>query len=208
MVKKPAFALTLAVSFLSVGMAFFRTFYTQDFTYSYMPINLALAWIPFLLSLTIRTLMKQGKRFLSCVLGVFWLFFYPNTFYLITDYIHLRLRPPIPMWFDALMLTLFAVLGAVLGFASLYLIARLLKKYLNEYLLTAAILTVASFGVYIGRFLRWNSWDIIFRPDSLFADVIASLHQPLAVVFTLGSSVVLVSLYWMVRSLLRSVFDR
>jgi uncharacterized membrane protein len=115
------------------------------------------------------------------VLGVLWLLFFPNAPYLLTDFIHLHESLTTPLWYDALMLAAFAWTGLALGFASLYVMQTIWQRAAGavvSWLGVVGALALASFGVYLGRFLRFNSWDALVRPGQI-ADVVRNdLENP------------------------------
>jgi len=103
-----------------------------------------------------------------------WLLFFPNAPYILTDLFHLRLKSSMPIWFDLLLILSFAWTGLMFGFTSLWNIENLLRNnlkpiYIN--LISSLLLFIGSFGIYVGRYLRWNSWDIINQPFDLFYDI-------------------------------------
>src|SRR6185295_19025611 len=102
--------------------------------------------------------------------------------YLLTDFIHLG-EGPAPLWYDALMLSAFAWTGLLLGFASLYLVQMVIRRAFGgtvAWLGVVAALVLASIGVYLGRFIRYNSWDALLHPIRV-ADVIQQqLSSPAA----------------------------
>ena len=116
------------------------------------------------------------------MLLVLWLLFFPNAPYLLTDFIHLG-EGPAPLWYDALMLSAFAWTGLLLGFASLYLVQMVIRRAFGErvaWLGVVIALVLASIGVYLGRFIRFNSWDALLHPIRV-ADVIQEqLSSPAA----------------------------
>ena len=131
-----------------------------------------------------------------------WLLFYPNTLYIATDIFWLVPKHGIPFWFDALMVFAYIGSGLLLGFISLYIVEGTLKKYLKwrrAHLIALAVLVISSFGVYIGRFLRWYSWDILFHPLAMVHDIGGRLFytgpEPLMVMFTIGASIFFILLY-------------
>jgi len=172
-----------------VGVLAARTLYTRQSTHHILLWNLFLAWIPFLLALL--AWRSSRKPYLAIALGVLWLLFFPNTLYLITDLIYLRPTADTPMWwFDLVMLFSFAFVGLALGLHSLHLMHELvIRRYapLIGWLFIFSVSVLSSFGIYIGRFLRWNSWDVFLHPVDLTSDVIASLT-------TLGSPLKLVTI--------------
>jgi uncharacterized membrane protein len=79
------------------------------------------------------------------------------------------------------MFTSFFFIGVLLGFSSLFLIHLELKKRFTGYTANASIaltLLICSFAIYLGRDLRWNSWDILINPGGLLFDISARLLHP------------------------------
>lgn len=96
-----------------------------------------------------------------------WLLFLPNAPYIITDLLHLRGNTDVPVWFDSLMVFSYAMAGLQAGLFSLYIMQRLVEKLLTRnlsYVFTTVCVWLASYGVYLGRFQRWNSWDVLTIP--------------------------------------------
>ena len=111
-----------------------------------------------------------------------WLLFFPNAPYIVTDLKWLRDWGGAPIWFDVVLVTTAAWAGLALGFISLYLmqaVARRTVGAVNSWLAVLAVLGLSSFGIYLGRFERWNSWDLFVRPKPLFAEVVAQVANPL-----------------------------
>ena len=140
--------------------------------------NLFLAWVPYGIALLIR---KEQHRWLQYSLLVSWLLFFPNAPYIITDLLHLRERLPVPLWYDMLTIFSFAWTGLIFGYLSL---VRIQKLFFNQWgalvghLITAGIWLLAGLGIYIGRFLRWNSWDLVTRPRAIISDLGSILTDP------------------------------
>ncbi len=165
-------ALTLA-SMAAVGLLIGRIFYVQHLRFSFLTWNLFLAWLPFLFA----WIIYRAPRTLF-IFGPLWLLFLPNAPYLVTDLIHLSPQYDVPVWYDAFMLFTFALAGLLLGLMSLYLMQLLVARRFGEWtswLFVLFVLGVSSFGVYIGRFLRWNSWDVFTQPQTLLYDILNSL---------------------------------
>jgi len=141
--------------------------------------NLFLAWLPFLFALMV-VVLRQSKLALGAC-GMLWLLFFPNTTYLVTDLIHLHHTDFIPVWYDAIMLFAFALTGLMLGLLSLYFVHAVVQNHFGVlvgwlFVLTTAVL--GGIGVYIGRFMRWNSWDVFANPITLFHDLAYNLLDP------------------------------
>lgn len=146
--------------------------------YIFLAWNLFLAWIPFAISQNIGAAKNRWKIFF--MIGT-WLLFLPNAPYIITDFLHLTSRPPIPYWYDILLLFSAALNGLLLGILSLLSIERFLaNRYGNKIsgLVILCSFFLCAFGIYIGRYLRWNSWDIIMNPDDIAADILVRIFNP------------------------------
>ena len=153
-------------------------------TYIGLPWNLFLAWIPYVASLWAVRLHNAwpGRWWLLLIPGALWLAFFPNAPYILTDFWHLSHRPPVPVWFDLGLLSLFALTGLFLGILSLRAMQRLVEHYLGWLLGWAFVLAslgLCGLGIYLGRFLRWNSWDLVLNPRGVLADVVVRLANPL-----------------------------
>lgn len=164
-------------------------------TFLFLIWNLFLAWIPYLLSLILLTLKEGRFRRLktALILGA-WLLFFPNAPYILTDLLHFRALGDLPVWYDLMLLISFAYTGLMLGWISLMEVQSFLMKRHHEVivrLLTFVALVLCSYGIYLGRFQRWNSWDIVANPVALFEDMFSVLMHPSAHASTLGLAVVL-----------------
>ena len=140
-----------------------------------------------------------------------WLLFFPNAPYMLTDLFHLKDRMNFPEWFDLIIILSFAWTGLAYGFISLIDIGDHLAKYMKRStlsILTAGLLFMTSFGIYLGRFQRWNSWDILNRPLSLFAQIADRFINPLSHPRTWGMTILmgilLNMMYWTVRVVMTS----
>ena len=148
-------------------------------TYAFLVWNLWLAWIPYLLSDWLKKVQLPAVIFFA--IGLAWLFFLPNAPYLITDLIHLRSRPPVPMWYDAVLFMLFATTGLLLGLLSVARIEGLLSRRWGPQpaLWTiVAIFFLCGIGIYLGRILRWNTWDLLTHPKSIAGDLLLMAVYP------------------------------
>ncbi|HET8540824.1 MAG TPA: DUF1361 domain-containing protein [Anaeromyxobacter sp.] len=150
----------------------------------YLAWNLVLAWIPWLAARAVA----RARSALSCAaIGAVWLAFLPNAPYLVTDLVHLRPRPPVPTTFDVLLFASFALAGCALAWGSLDAVHARLARALGRAraaVAIAAVLLLTGFGVYLGRFERWNSWDLVARPRGVLADAAGALADPHALAFS------------------------
>ena len=170
------FALLFA-SGVCLAMLASRALFAHRWELGFYPWNLVLAWIPLLLARRIYGLRadRSPRYGLLGVCAVLWFFFFPNAPYIVTDLVHLKTRAPVPKWFDLLMMVSFAWTGLCLGYLSLYLMQEVVRSWLGRrwgWGFVLAMLALSSFGIYLGRFQRWNSWDVLARPLGLAADVV------------------------------------
>ena len=203
---------SLAISTaLCVGMIFFRIYKTGSLMYGFYIWNLFLAWVPLLASIILGyPAEKKRKWFAELFFFSVWIGFFPNAPYLITDIGHLAQRPEMPFWFDVLLVVVAAWNGLMLGFISLYEIQKFLSARISSIfskLIIPVMLSICSFGIYLGRFERWNTWDILFQPIDFIQNIHTILFHPLRnfkifeLVFLL--SVFLLSCYYVLISFMR-----
>jgi uncharacterized membrane protein len=174
----------MTLSALCAGSSVFRCFYTGTRFLLFLNWNLFLAFIPWALtSLTVVfPRIQKSKIIIFFLLGT-WLVFFPNAPYILTDLFYLRRRSSMPIWYDMLMIVFFAWTGLLFGFLSLWDIERIMGKGVHRVIIiivSTLFLFIASFGVYIGRYLRWNSWDILMAPFEVIYDIRDRVVNPLA----------------------------
>jgi uncharacterized membrane protein len=139
--------------------------------------NLFLAWMPLGFALAIWQRVGRGLWGAGgWALAVCWLLFFPNAFYIVTDLIHVKKfgTDGVPRWYDLLMTAAFACGGMFLGCLSLYLLHLLVRQrwgWQRGWAFATAMLALGAFGIYLGRFSRLNSWDVIARPFKLLGEV-------------------------------------
>ena len=214
--------LTLSTGFC-IALLLFRLFYTgfdwsalrnpwelrhtRGTTFMFLAWNLFLAWVPYLISTRMGGLRKRWTRGVALVA---WLLFFPNAPYILTDLLHLRARPEVPHWYDLMLLLSFAWTGLLVGFASLLRVQDLLAQWWGERITrytVPVLIVLCGYGVFLGRFQRWNTWDILQRPGALLQDVFSHFTDPLTHGGTLGLAVVMSGFlligYYTFRSFLR-----
>lgn len=179
-------------------------------TFWYLMWNLLLAWLPLLFVFGLMRVIKSRgwTSWLGIVLTLLWLGFLPNSFYMVSDFIHLQDYQRVNIVFDAVMFSSFVLTGLLLGFTSLYLVHSELVKRLrakSAWTWVAVVLALCSFAIYLGRDLRMSSWDVLTQPAGILFDVSDPLVNPrthaLAFTTTLTFFVFLMSLYVVVRQL-------
>ncbi len=169
--------------------------------------NWLLAMIPLILSFIINALdYKKSINILSfIILGAVWLLFFPNAPYLVTDIVHLKERAIVPLWFDTLMLFSFAFTGLISGLVSLFYIHQHFMKYSGgrfSWFFICIVSILCSYGIYLGRFLRWNSWDILTNTGMLLNDVILNAFKTKAILVTGVFTSFMIASYFIVYILL------
>ena len=167
-------ALVLA-SLLSCALVVVRAYYSGTTAYLFFFWNLFLAWVPLGAALLFYGLAarQSGRWTLMLVVAVIWFLFFPNAPYIVTDIVHLREAPPVPYWYDIICVMAFAQTGLFLGYLSLYLMQEVIRAWMGHWigwLFALAMLSLSAFGVYLGRFLRWNSWDALVKPFDTVVD--------------------------------------
>jgi len=158
----------LACAFCLALLAY-RIHWSGRTSFFFLSWNLALAAIPLVFALAALGLARVRWTYASLAMLLPWLLFLPNAPYILTDLMHLKMRTPIPLWYDLVMLLSFALTGLLLGFLSMMCAERVLLNVFKRPLVLAihgAVLFLCGFGIYLGRFLRWNSWEIATRPKS------------------------------------------
>lgn len=196
----------LVLSFFCIVLSLYRVIATGAWDYWFLIWNLVLAWLPLIFAYILYT--KSGpKSFLAWpnfLLFFLWLIFLPNAFYLITDYIHLSVFSEIGMVYDIVLFGTYTIAGMILGYTSLLMIhfrSKQLYKQQSIYIVGIALL-LSGFAIYLGRYLRWNSWDIITNPFGLIFDVsdrvINPGAHPLTFVTTLLFFVFLSVIYYVI----------
>ena len=175
----------LVSSGLGVALYLLRVIISRSDNYWYLSWNLFLGWLPLVYAYWLVRWLKKG-RWLSVkglVLTGLWLGFLPNSFYVLTDFIHLTRTDEIGFMFDVVMLTVFAWNGLLLGFISVYMIHKqMLKRLTNKptNVLIGLTFLLSGFAIYLGRYLTWNTWDLIAHPGGILLDISDRVIKPTA----------------------------
>lgn len=168
--KIPKEWIAITMSLLSISLVFARMYYIHYFAFRFLLWNLFLAFLPWVFAQIAQSKIKPVK-WGSWML---WLLFLPNSFYILTDLFHLKLHTYVPGWYDLFMILSFAWAGVLWGFFSLrkfhLQVINLLGKAFAR-ATTFGVLILSSLGVYLGRYLRWNSWDVFSRPLGLVEEL-------------------------------------
>jgi len=179
MFKRETFVPVAALIFASAicfALVVARIAWTGNLRYSFLVWNLILAWLPLMFAILAEDQFQEGKRpgwrFLG--MSAAWLLFFPNAPYIFTDLVHLTNRFFAHFWVDLAIVLSCAFTGLILGFVSLYLMQSIVTRMLGRvagWAFVAVAAGLCSFGIYLGRFLRFNSWDVIAKPGKLVESI-------------------------------------
>jgi uncharacterized membrane protein len=160
-----------------------RAVVTGLVVYAFLLWNLFLAYIPYGITQWVAGRDKIFRHsLLFCLVSLTWLLFIPNSFYIVTDLFHLHKFDDAPKWFDLLLIFSFAWNGLLLGLLSVRAIEKMHEVKWGRGFSTIFLFTVmwlCAFGVYVGRYLRFNSWDIVSQPFALVQEMMALLLHPI-----------------------------
>ena len=204
----------LASSCFSCALLLGRILVTQSLGYVFLPWNLFLAFIPYWVTWLIT---RNGAIIIKSRIKLFialaaWLVFVPNSFYIITDLFHFTHIRSAPKWFDLLLIFSFAWNGILCGIISLRrveIIMMTLFRIKNISLfLVFVVMWLSAFGIYIGRYLRFNSWDIVTDPFSLAGEILNMIIHPFQHLYpwgmTLCYSIFMTFLYFTIKKMSES----
>ena len=172
----------LISSAFSILLLMIRILTSHRLSYAFLAWNLLLAYLPLLIANWLSRhefVMRNKVTFILAISA--WLLFMPNSFYILTDLFHLNSSDKHRPWFDLTLILSFAWNGILFGIISIWKMEMLLKRTKGLVASTLLIFTVMwlnAFGVYIGRFLRFNSWDIIFNPFPLLTEIGEMIMNP------------------------------
>ncbi len=179
----PMLALLFATG-VCLALVFARILWTDNIRYAFLVWNLFLAWLPLFLALLARDEFRdrprQSWRFRGLALA--WLLFFPNAPYICTDLIHLTSKFYRHFWVDLVLILSCALTGLVLGFVSLFLMHDLASRRvgrLASWFFVAGVAGLSGFGIYLGRFMRFNTWDVVFQPLALSREIVRWATTPL-----------------------------
>ncbi len=159
----------------SLALAVLGFVLTRRFFHGYLVWNLFLALVPLGLAMGMRGLAGRDRTGAAWALGVVWLLFLPNAPYLLTDFIHLRETPRGWVWGHWLLLVWFSFTGLLAGLFSVRIVHDLLEARWGRARALATVTLVnllCGVGVALGRFERWNSWDILHQPHGILTDLL------------------------------------
>lgn len=168
-------------SLFSLGLMTVRILYTGHVLFAFLVWNLFLAVVPYLISKKISA-TSISSRWKFILYTLVWLLFIPNSFYIITDLFHLDMNEEVPLWYDLALLLSFAWSGLLCGIISVRQIEKQFESFFNkkfDWLFILPVMALNGLGVYIGRYLRFNSWDVLINPLQLIQDIVYLFIHPL-----------------------------
>ena len=172
-------ACAICISLVAARVAYSDTDYRLDLIW-----NLFLAWVPFILSYFAHSISwrRIWLYLVIPIIAVLWLLFFPNAPYMLTDLQDLARRSAgAPLWYDVIIIVWCSWTAMLLGIVSLYLMQDIVQRTLGRvagWSFVFAISALSSFGIYIGRFVRLNSWDILQDPAETAMEILGIMIDP------------------------------
>lgn len=171
------------MTLLCLALFFFRGLLTGRLHFGFIPWNLFLAWLAVVFAwlLTLQLKLQPWSSWQNIILTFIWLLFLPNTWYVLTDFIHIEPTGEVSQLYDVALMSSLMFTGFILGFTSLYLVHKELLQRLSEiasHIIAAFALLLASFAIYLGRDLRWNTWDVLANPGGVVVSVSDRILDP------------------------------
>lgn len=211
MTNQQRITIWLAASTLfCIAVYLVRVYYLNTWSYLFLNWNLFLAFAPLIWLHFMDTFFPWKHWTFKTITFGGWLLLFPNAPYILTDLMHLSNYKHPLIWLDVFVIISYALTGLLAGFVSLQKIINKLGKSIKNHWLTIGvgfILFLSAFGIYLGRFLRWNSWDIVNRPHHILSDVFDRLLHPFDHPRTWGMTLILGFLlnllYWFIQPRLK-----
>jgi len=205
----PLFYVLTGSSVLCAILVSVRAYQVEYVQYHFLLWNLFLAWLPLVVSMSALLFVRIARGNILAIglilLGIAWLLLYPNAPYLTTDLIHLVFNPSyggvyresLIFWYDLVLFFLFSWCGLLLGYLSMLHFHSLVRHYMNSWMGWFFVLIMSflgGFGVYLGRVVRLNSWDVLFSPFRLIEGVIEGINKQ-AFIFTALFGILILIVY-------------
>ncbi len=165
--------------------------------------NLLLAWVPYLCSMFAASLFRLAPRrwWVLLLPGALWLLFFPNAPYIVTDFLHLEPRRAVPLWYDILLLATYAWTGLFMAVVSLRTMQHIVESYLGlvvSWLFASVALALGGLGIYLGRFSRFNSWDLMLQPKDVLKNLGSMILNPMNNLQLFGFTLLFSAFLWVV----------
>jgi uncharacterized membrane protein len=197
----------IALLLFNVFLVLARMCISHTYFCSFLIWNLFLAYIPLAISMYIfKTRLRLNIK--TIALFIAWILFLPNAPYLITDILHFKESTTAPAWFDVALLFSSALCGLLMGIISMYIINKKLQQIVTIkqlQLLQIPICLAVGFGVYVGRFLRWNSWSILHSPLDVAKECTTHIFSPVVYPGTWGVTIVIGATCWLLLQIINSI---
>lgn len=182
-VEKRFLEAAIIINALCLGLFLFRYLLTGSWNYGFIPLNLLLAWLAFVFGWWLNRYLNDNRwlSWQAVGLTLLWLVFLPNTWYVMTDFIHLRETGEISLLYDTALVDMLVAAGFLAGFGSLVLFHKQLLRRISHAkaaLAVAVVILISSFAIYLGRDLRWNSWDAVANPGGVVLNTADRLSDP------------------------------
>lgn len=204
-VKKKEIIVLSILSLFCLSLLLIRAKASNSIFFFFLIWNLFLGLLPYLISQFIfYSLNLREHQLLRTISLLVWLLFLPNSFYLLTDFFHLNKFNSVPVWFDLMVVSSFSLTGFLSGIFSLFTIEKILTGHYSvrtSQVILLLGLYLTAFGIYLGRYLRFNSWDILSNPIDLMISCINCLFIKDVQNFTLGFGTFLLVIYFVASSL-------
>jgi uncharacterized membrane protein len=184
-----------------------RMWVTNSIYTGYLIWNLFLAYIPLAISIYIARQVRINSTSIILLLCI-WFVFLPNAPYLITDILHFGERTFAPRWFDVAVLFSCALNGLIMGVVSIYIVLKKIAIYFSKLQLQLVLIFIclaSGFGVYIGRFLRWNSWSLVHAPLTIIKQSMQHIFLPLQHPAAWCVTLVIGATIWLIMQFVYSV---
>ncbi|MBI1342953.1 MAG: DUF1361 domain-containing protein [Terrimonas sp.] len=170
-------------SFFCIALVAIRVLVTREIFFLFLPWNLFLACIPYAITQWVSNHPRWIENRYRFILVFFlWLLFIPNAFYIITDLFHLGQSTEAPRWYDLAVIFSFAWNGILMGILSVRRMEKIfsiIAPFFNGLFFVLPVMWLNALGIYIGRYLRYNSWDVFSNPIRLTGDILYLIHHPL-----------------------------
>lgn len=171
------------LSLLCLALFFGRYLLTGHLHFWFIPGNLFLSWLSLLFAwlLVLQLRITPWSAWQNLALTFIWLVVLPNSWYVLTDFIHLYATGEVSLLYDIELISSLVICGFLLGFTSLYLVHKELLKRVGEMfsnLVVISVILLSSFAIYLGRDLRWNTWDVLADPSGLILNVSDRILDP------------------------------
>jgi uncharacterized membrane protein len=206
----------------------FRVLFLGSAQYVFMLKNLGLAWLAWIAGVM---LLSVGRRrfgwVVAIILGLAWFAMLPNTFYVVTDFVHVvfgyervdvfrgedfaLITDIVPAMIDIALMSAAAWTAGLLGALSLDDVRLKVAKVWGggvAFLLTKVVLLSSAYGIYLGRSPRLNSWHVLTDPSFTYKTITQSFtnsgERTIMLQVTLSYFVLISLCFWSVCLIKRS----